>query len=260
MNNETAKAGSEQGRVSTEITDGVASITFHHPKGNSLPGALLRGIAEEVSKAGANQDVKVVVLRSEGESAFCGGASFAELQQIKNREQGKEFFSGFARLILAMKRCPKFIIARVHSKAVGGGVGVAAAADYALATHAASARLSELALGIGPFVVGPAVERKIGTSAFTAMALDYDWRDATWCKEHGLYHALYQSVPELDSALETLTQKLTNGSVEAMTALKRILWQGTEHWDTLLDERASISGTLVLSDFTKNYLANLSKG
>ncbi len=249
----------EEGWVRSNIEAGVGTITFHHPKGNSLPGALLRGLADETQKLGANTDAKVIVLRSEGDSAFCGGASFAELQAIKNKEQGKEFFSGFARLILAMKSVPKFVIARVHSKAVGGGVGVAAAADYALATTGSSAKLSELALGIGPFVVGPAVERKMGAAAFTAMSIDYDWRDATWCRAKGLYNEIFASYSELDNAVSALAQKLAKSSPDAMAELKRVFWQGTEGWDRLLDERAGVSGRLVLSEFARNYIASFSK-
>ena len=249
----------EDGWVRSSIESGVGTLTFHHPKGNSLPALLLKGLAEEVQKLGANPEAKVIVLRSEGDSAFCGGASFAELQAIRTKEQGKEFFSGFARLILAMKSAPKFVIVRVHSKAVGGGVGVAAAADYALASNGASAKLSELALGIGPFVVGPAVERKVGTSAFNAMSIDYDWRDATWCRSRGLYNEIYASLTELDSAVNALSQKLAKSSPEAMAELKRVFWQGTESWDQLLDERAGVSGRLVLSDFTRSYIAGFSK-
>lgn len=249
----------EEGKVGVTLNAGVATITFFHPKGNSLPGSLLRALANEVTQVSSNAEAKVVVLASQGDSAFCGGASFAELQSIKDKAQGKEFFSGFARLILAMKSCPKFIIARVQARAVGGGVGVAAAADYALATASASAKLSELALGIGPFVVGPAVERKIGTAAFTAMSIDYDWRDATWCKQHGLYNEVYSGVSELDTAIQDLAKKLAATSPEAMAKLKAIFWEGTEHWNRLLEERAAFSGQLVLSEFTRNYIANFSK-
>lgn len=252
-------ASAEEGTIAVNLNEGVATITFFHPKGNSLPATLLRGLAAEVTKLASNPAANVIVLASEGDSAFCGGASFAELQAIKDKAQGKEFFSGFARLILAMKSCPKFIVARVQSRAVGGGVGVAAAADYALASAAASAKLSELALGIGPFVVGPAVERKIGTAAFTAMSIDYDWRDAAWCKAHGLYSEVYPTTVELDAAVQALTKKLAATSPEAMAKLKEIFWQGTEHWNRLLEERASFSGQLVLSEFTRNYIANFSK-
>lgn len=250
----------DQGLVSVTIKEGIATVKFFHPKGNSLPGALLRSIASEITKLGASADTHVIVLTSEGESSFCAGASFSELQQIKDSNQGKEFFSGFSRVIMAMKKSPRFVIARVQGKAVGGGVGLAAAADYALATTASSAKLSELALGIGPFVVGPAVERKVGTAAFTAMSIDYDWRDAEWCKAHGLYNEIYPTVAELDKAVGALAHKLAASSSAAMAKLKEVFWQGTEHWERLLDERAGMSGTLVLSEFTKQYLSSVSKG
>jgi methylglutaconyl-CoA hydratase len=243
-----------EGKVTVNIINGTGSIDFYHPKSNSLPGKLLKQMSEEVDNLSNNDKVNVVVLRSEGEKAFCGGASFDELLAIKDFKTGKEFFMGFARLINSMRKCKKLIIVRVQGKAVGGGVGVIAAADYALATNEASIKLSELALGIGPFVVGPAVERKIGKAAFTAMSMDFDWRDAFWAKSAGLYRKLFSSIEELDEALHRLAEKLAKSSPEATAKLKEIFWEGTENWDKLLEERAEISGKLVLSDFTKNYI------
>lgn len=242
----------DAGTVSVTVADGIATVTFGHPKSNSLPGALLRKLAETVRELGADDAVRVVVLRSGGAGAFCAGASFDELQAIGDAATGKEFFMGFARLILAMRAIPKFVIARVHGKAVGGGVGVAAAADYALATRAASVKLSELAVGIGPFVVGPAIEKKIGPGAFAALAIDAaSWRDAAWAERHGLYAQLHDDAASLDTAVDTLARTLAASNPEAMATLKRVLWQGTEHWDQLLEERAAMSGTLVLSEFTR---------
>ncbi len=240
---------SENGHVNIEVADGVGTVSFFHPKKNSLPGSLLKAIASTIDEAGANNDVKVVVLQSEGEGPFCAGASFDELLAIDNFDTGKEFFMGFARLILAMRRCPKFIIARIQGKTVGGGVGVAAAADYALATKRSAVRLSELAIGIGPFVVGPAVERKVGTGAFTAFATDADWRDAEWACTHGLYAAIYDDREQLDAAVAARAKQLAGYSPEAMRRLKAVCWHGTDHWETLLEERAEESGRLILSDF-----------
>ncbi len=245
----------ETGNITVDIKEGIGSICFSHPKKNSLPGELLRGLANEVTKLGVNQGVQVIVLRSIGDGAFCAGASFTELLSIDNFERGKEFFMGFARLILAMKKCPKFIITRVQGKVVGGGVGMVAASDYALALNTASIQLSELALGIGPFVVGPAIERKIGAGPFSAMALDAEWRDAAWALNHGLYAKTFGSLAELDAAISALAEKLAKGSPEAMAKLKTVFWQGTDDWDKLLESRAEISGRLVLSDFTAKAIA-----
>lgn len=246
----------ETGHVQTETTASIATITFSHPKGNSLPGALLQRIAEEVTGAGAADAVHVVVLRSAGTGPFCAGASFAELQSIADADAGREFFMGFARLILAMRACPRPIIARVHGKTVGGGVGIAAAADYAVATRAASLRLSELAVGIGPFVVGPAIERKIGTGAFAALAIDADWRDAAWAERHGLYAQVVDDGVALDEAVRALAERLAGFNPEALTEVKRISWEGTEHWTQLLPARAELTGRLVLSDFTRRAIAS----
>jgi methylglutaconyl-CoA hydratase len=244
------------GRVDTELRDGVATIRFHHPKGNSLPGSLLRALAAAVDRAGAEREARVVVLRSEGTGPFCAGASFDELRAIGDAATGKEFFMGFARLILAMRRCPKFVLARVHGKAVGGGVGVVAASDYAIATQKAAVKLSELAVGIGPFVVGPVIERKIGHAAFQALAVDAtEFRDAEWAGRAGLYARVVAHEPALDEAVDTLAARLAASNPEAMAKMKAAFFQGTDHWEQLLPERAEMSGTLVLSEFTRNALA-----
>lgn len=242
----------DTGHVHTRVENGVATVSFFHPKSNSLPGQLLADIADAVTSCGKNEQAKVVVLKSEGERAFCAGASFDELLSIKDETGGKTFFMGFATLILAIRACPKFVIARIQGKAVGGGVGVAAAADYALATDRASIKLSELAIGFGPFVIGPAVERKMGTAAFTTLTIDTQWRDAQWAQNNGLYVDIFPSIEALDEAVAALASKLADYNPEAMAALKKILYQGTDHWPELLEERAAYSGRLVLSDFTSS--------
>ena len=255
------------GHVTTRVTGGVATVRFGHPKGNSLPGALLRALAEAVRQAGEHPDVRVVVLASEegpsGRAPWCAGASFDELVAISeagDREAGREFFSGFARVIRAMQRCPRFVVARIHGKVAGGSVGLAAAADYAVAVEGASCKLSELAVGIGPFVVGPVIERKIGLAAFTAMAVDADWRTAAWAHQHGLYARVVPEVPALDAAVGALTARLAGSNPEAMADIKRVVWEGTDDWDALLAERADVSGRLVLSDFTRQAIAAFKAG
>lgn len=246
----------EQGKVELSTDqDGVATITFFHPSHNSLPGAVLNELAETISNAGRDSAVKVMVLKSGGDRTFCAGASFDELIAIRNKEQGLTFFSGFAKVINACRKSGKIIIGRVQGKAIGGGVGVAAATDYCFATRHAAIKLSELALGIGPFVVGPAVERKIGVSAFSQLALDAsEFRSADWAKEKGLYAEVFETSSDMDEAVQTLAAKLASYSPEALKAMKEMFWQGTEHWDQLLTERAAISGTLVLSDFTRDFI------
>lgn len=242
-----------QAYVKSEFHHGITYVEFFHPQSNSLPGKILEELAQLIHGAGNDVETKVIVLRSAGERAFCAGASFDELVAIQNKEQGLEFFSGFAHVINAIRICPKLVIGRIHGKCVGGGVGLAAAVDYAIATQAAEVKLSELAVGIGPFVVGPAVERKIGTSAFLQLAIDAgSWRSAEWARKRGLFAELYETTEEMDEALRRLTGTLVHSSPEAMAEMKKIFWKGTEHWDKLLPERAAISGRLVLSDFTKH--------
>ena len=235
--------------------DGVATISFYHPAQNSLPALLLQQLADNITQAGNDAQTRVIILKSEGERTFCAGASFEELLQIKDKEAGAIFFSGFANVINACRRSPKIIIARIQGKAVGGGVGLAAAADYCLTTEAASVKLSELAIGIGPFVISPAVIRKIGLPAFSQLTIRaVDFQSAQWAKEKGLYNEVYADIPQLDEALLALTQKLSSYHPEALVGLKQILWEGTENWDQLLADRAAISGELVLSEFTQQAL------
>lgn len=242
--------------VRSELHQGVKTIEFFHPQSNSLPGALLRELASAITHAGEDPDVKLIVLRSAGEGAFCAGASFDELTAIKSEAEGLQFFSGFALVINAMRNCPKLIIGRIQGKCVGGGVGLAASVDYAIATEASAIKLSELAVGIGPFVVGPAVERKIGVSAFSQLAIDATmWRNAEWARRKGLFAEVHPDAAALDEAVRRLSGILSASSPQAMAEMKKIFWKGTEHWETLLFERAAISGRLVLSDFTKNAIA-----
>jgi methylglutaconyl-CoA hydratase len=246
------KTAVDPGGMTSSIADGVGVITFHHPKGNSLPGALLKQLAEEVTALSANPDVRVITLQSEGLGAFCAGASFDELTRITNPADGLQFFSGFGRLILAMIRSPKFIVTGVQGRAAGGAVGLIAASDYTFAVKTASAKLSELAVGIGPFVVGPVIEKKIGLAPFSGMAVDADWRDAEWCERHGLYTRLCDNAADMRAAVNKLAATLSASNPVAMAKLKENFWAGTEHWDTLLAERAGMSGTMVLSDFTRD--------
>ncbi|PCI96503.1 MAG: enoyl-CoA hydratase [Flavobacteriales bacterium] len=248
------QAAIEQGTVKIVINEkGIATIEFFHPLSNSLPGKILNKLADTITEAGKNDNVKVIILKSAGERAFCAGASFDELISINDLETGRIFFSGFANVINAARKCPKLIIGRVQGKAVGGGVGMASAVDFCYATKFASVKLSELAVGIGPFVVGPAVERKVGTSAMSMMAINAtEWYSAEWAREKGLYAETFDDVAQMDAAIETLANKLANSNPEAMSMLKTVFWTGTDNWDTLLAERAAMSGKLVLSDFTKN--------
>lgn len=246
--------------VTSELHSGVKTIEFFHPQSNSLPGKILHDLAVAITQAGEDPNTIIIVLRSAGDKVFCAGASFDELIAIKNEAEGLEFFSGFAHVINAMRNCPKLIIGRIHGKCVGGGVGLAAAVDYAIAAEGASIKLSELAVGIGPFVVGPAVERKIGTAAFSALAIDATmWRNADWAKRKGLYAELHPDVAAMDEAIGRLADTLSHSSTEAMSEMKKIFWKGTEHWDKLLFERAAISGRLVLSDFTRNAIEKFKK-
>ena len=246
--------------VNLNIDQGIGTIEFFTEQSNSLPGAILKQLAETVTEAGNNPAIKVIILKSGGDRAFCAGASFDELIAIDDQSHGKEFFMGFANVINAMRKAPKFILGRVQGKAVGGGIGLAASTDYCFATRFAAIKLSELAVGIGPFVVGPAIERKMGLSAFSQMGINAsEFHEAEWAQSKGLYMQVFDDVTSMDAAVDELAQKLAKSNPEAMTQLKRVFWEGTDHWDELLAERAQTSGTLVTSDFTKSFIQQFKK-
>jgi methylglutaconyl-CoA hydratase len=248
------------GSISISIDATIASIEFGHPASNSFPAQLLHQLTETIETLGQNPDVAILVLKSQGTATFCAGASFDELLAVTNETEGKAFFSGFAHLINAMRKCPKLIVGRVQGKTVGGGVGVAAACDYVLASQEASIKLSELAIGIGPFVIEPAVARKIGKTAFTELSLTaQEWKSAAWAKEKGLYAKTFESIEKLDEAVAEFTCQLATYNLEALQELKKVLWEGTEHWDSLLLDRAAITGKLVVSEVTKTALAAFKK-
>jgi len=250
----------EQGGVNTSIINNIATIEFYHPSSNSLPGAILKKLAETISKMGKQKEVTVIVLKSAGEKAFCAGASFDELSRISSLQEGKVFFDGFAQVINAARKCPKIIIGRIQGKAVGGGVGIVATTDYCFATKTADVKLSELSIGMGPFVIGPAIERKIGLANMSNLTLNAsEWKSAEWAKEKGLYAEIYDTVSQMDEAVESLATKLSKSNPDSLTALKKTFWEGTENWDDLLSKRAEISGALVLSKFTQKALKNFKK-
>jgi len=250
----------ENGSLYTHIQSKIAVIEFFHPAGNSLPGELLARLAGAFNELSANNAVNVIILKSEKETTFCAGASFDELSAISTVDDGNQFFLGFANVINAMRKCSKLIIGRVQGKAVGGGLGLAAACDYCFATEQASIKLSEFTIGIGPFVIAPSVKRKMGLAALSELTLDAaNWQNAYWAKEKGLFAKVFESINEMDKEVDNFALKLSQYNPEALKEMKKVLWEGTEHWDILLEERAKISGKLVLSESTKSALLKFKK-
>ncbi|WET00988.1 enoyl-CoA hydratase/isomerase family protein [Flavobacterium sp. YJ01] len=247
------------GSLETSFQNTIATVQFGHPASNSFPRQLLDALTAEINSLSRNEDISVIILKSEGNKTFCSGASFDELLKVENEEEGLEFFSGFAHLLNAMRNCNKLIIGRVQGKAVGGGVGIISACDYVFATRQSEIKLSELAIGIGPFVIEPAVSRKIGKTAMTQMTLaPHEWKSADWAFQKGLYSVL-TSIEKLDEEVESFAQKLSSYNPEALYEMKKVIWEGTETWESLLFERAAITGKLVLSDFTKKALLQFKK-
>ena len=245
-----------QGSVTLEIKNNIGTIEFFHPQSNSLPSEILKKLSSTISEAGTNDEIKVIILKSKGDRTFCAGASFDELSNINNFSDGKKFFMGFANVINACRKCPKLIICRVQGKAVGGGVGMACAGDYCFATKYASIKLSELAVGIGPFVVGPAVEKKSSISAYSTLSINANkWFTSSWAREKGIFSEVFDTKEEMDQGINKLAENLTNSNPEAIKKLKEVIWSNSDNWDELLEKRAEYSGQLVLSDFTKNAIA-----
>lgn len=246
--------------VNLTKNDGVGTVEFFTEQSNSLPSKILAELAQAVNRAGNDEDIKVIVLMSGGDRAFCAGASFDELLEIQDSTEGKKFFMGFANVINAMRKAPQFIIGRVQGKAVGGGIGLASSCDYCFATKFSSIKLSELALGIGPFVVGPAIERKVGLSAMSEMGMNPDlFFTPEWAYEKGMFNKVFENAGEMDAAVKELASKLAAYNPEAMAGLKKTFWRGTEDWDSLLADRAQTSGNLVTSDFTKSFIQKFKK-
>lgn len=239
------------GFVNHEIKNNIAEITFGTPKSNSLPGEILEKLARTILESGKDENVKAILLKSEGEKAFCAGASFDELLSIEELETSKTFFGGFAKVLNAMRNCGKIVVVRVQGKTTGGGVGIACAADYCFATKDSAMALTELNLGIGPFVIGPYVERKIGKSAYSAMSIDADFRTAEWCEKHDVYHSVSENITEMDAQLHIFLEKLSQRSSDALALIKKVSWEGTEHFESLMPERIHMSASLILEDSAK---------
>ncbi|MEX2600021.1 MAG: enoyl-CoA hydratase/isomerase family protein [Balneolaceae bacterium] len=248
----------DKGSITLTIEEGVATVEFYHPKANSLPGTLLKELADAIREAGNHPDARVIILKSRGEGAFCGGASFDEMSKISSLAEGKEYFMGFARVLNAMRNSPRFILARVHGRVVGGGTGLVAASDYIFAHRSASVRLSELSLGIGPFVIAPALRNKMSMTAFSALSIDAKhWYDADWAVTNNLYSQVFDSIEKLDTALETLAADLSKSNPDVMAELRNLMWQSTGHWKSTLEQRAEMSGKFATSEFTQNLIRDL---
>src|SRR5450432_505755 len=248
------------GFVKSERHGSTLTIEFYHPQSNSLPIRLMNDLAAQIHGAGLDDEIRVIILRSSGDHAFCSGASFTELSKINSSREGEDFFNGFGHVINSMRKCPKFIIARIQGKCVGGGVGIVAAADYVIAVTGADIKLSELEIGIGPFVIGPAIERKLGLSAFSQLAIDEaSWRTAEWAKTRGLYSEVHLSLQDLDESIQRLVTHLSHSSPQAIKEIKKMLWHDTAHWDLLLAERAKISGSLVISPMAQKAISLFNK-
>ena len=245
------------GFVTQELKNNIAEITFGTPKSNALPGEILEKLAQTIIESGKDENVKAILLKSAGEKAFCAGASFDELLEIDDLENSKIFFGGFAKVLNAMRSCGKLVIVRVQGKTTGGGVGIACAADYCFATKDSAMALTELNLGIGPFVIGPYVERKIGKSAYEAMSIDADFRSADWCEKHDVYHSVSENIQEMDAKIEAFMNKLSERSAEALALIKKVSWEGSEHFDQLMPERILMSASLILEDSAKENIQKI---
>ena len=243
--------------VNTTIKNNIAEIIFGTPKSNSLPGEILEKLAQTILDEGSKKEVKAILLKSEGDKSFCAGASFDELLEIEKKKKKKIFFGGFAKVLNAIRSCGKLVIVRVQGKTTGGGVGIACAADYCFATEEAAVALTELNLGIGPFVIGPFVERKVGKSAYSAMSIDADFRSADWCEKHDVYHSVSENIEIMDVEINAFMEKLSTRSSDALALIKKVSWEGTEHFEQLMPERILMSASLILEDSAKENIGKI---
>ncbi len=236
----------------------IGFLEFGNPAGNSLPSPLLKAFKAGLIALEKDSNVRVIVIQSFGDRAFCGGASLAEMKTLQTLEEATAFFMGIADLINTLRSLSKFVIGRVHGKVVGGGVGLVAACDYVLANRTAQIKLSELSIGIGPYVIEPVVSRKIGGTAFAQLSLDaHQWKSATWAEDKGLYNALFETQVELDLAVKTNAERFASYPEKAVKTLRKLHWKETEHWDKLLPKNAAITGELALQEATQNILKKL---
>lgn len=246
--------------VTSQIENQISTITFGTPKSNSLPGEILEKLAKTILEEGAKPEVKIILLKSEGEKAFCAGASFDELLEIKDLETSKKFFGGFAKVLNAMRTCGKIVVVRVQGKTTGGGVGITCAADYCFATENASLALTEINLEIGPFVISPFVERKVGKSQMIAMSLDAEFRDANWAVQHNVYNKIFSTISEMDEEIEKFLNRLSTKNHKVLAKIKELSWEGTEHFGEILPEKINISANLVLEDSAKENIQKIKEG
>lgn len=231
---------------------GIGRIEFFHSRGNALTSTMLREITSFIRAAGEDPEIKIVMIQSAGEASFCGGASLDELMECDSVKEARDFFMGFAHLLTAIRTCPKLVVVRVQGKVVGGGLGIVAVADLAFATVEASIRLSELSIGLGPFVIGAAVERKIGISAFSELTyLSSIWKDAHWAKEKGLFSAVFETLAALDIAMAAQIIELETYAPEAIALTKKMFWAQTPEWSDELEKRAGYSAKLWIQKKTR---------
>ena len=241
--------------VKHTVLNGIATISFFHPEQNSLPTIVLRSLIKTINLLSNDSGILVIILKSDGRGTFCAGANFTEMLEINDSISGYKYFNGFADLINTMRLCPKLIIVRVQGKSVGGGVGLLAAGDYCMATKDAAIKLSDFNIGIGPFVIEPAIERKIGRSNMAQLTIDAtSFYSPAWALDKSLYNAVYDDIKSLDIAVQDFAVKISNFNPIAVTKMKEIFWKGTEDWGLLLSERAYLSGKFVLSPYTKKAL------
>ncbi len=236
--------------LNIEMHGNYAVIEFFHPSHNSLHTGLLDKLRIAIDDLEKEESVNCILLKSGGDRTFCAGANFDEMKSISNFDEGKKFFSGFGKVIQSMKKSSKIIVGRIQGKAVGGGVGIIAACDIAFATKFASIRLSELSIGIGPFVIEPAVTRKLGISGFSELTLrPLVWKDALWVKSKGMFSEVFKTTELLDDYVDKYIKSLSSYSPVAIREIKKMLWHGTESWDSLMEKRAEISGELAMKNY-----------
>lgn len=216
----------------------VAQITLNRPEvRNAFDDTLIQSLTKAFTRLGKDANVRVIILRAEG-SAFCAGADLNWMQRSVDFSFSENVQDAhhLAAMLKAIYDCPKPVIARVHGAAFGGGVGLVAACDIALATESAKFCLSETRLGLIPAVISPFVVPKIGQTAARRYFLTAEVFSATQAAHLNLVTEVASDEAALDALLAKIVGAILANGPEALSQSKVLLEQITHFaWDRAVD-------------------------
>jgi methylglutaconyl-CoA hydratase len=204
--------------------DGVVTVTLDRPDvRNALSAGLITELTRCMREIAGREDVRAVILTGEGDS-FCAGADIGYMRQTASfsYEENLEDAGRLAALFESIAECPKPVVARIKGAAIGGGVGLVAAADVSVAEEGTIFAFSEVRLGISPATIAPFVLRKIGHSHARSLFLTGERFGAERAREIGLVHEVAPE-GELDEVVQKKIGQITSGGPESLASTKRLL-------------------------------------